>query len=473
MALNHEPKELELHQYQKDIVKFMEEHPRCYVAAEPGLGKTSCALTRINQLRKKTLVIAPLRICYLVWPHEKNKWTNFHDIPMTILHGPRKEIRFLSDDFGVYVINPEGLKWLDKMIVKHRRFPWKVLIIDEAPRFKSHKTVRFKKIKRMLSRFNYVYLLAGNPIPNSYLDLWSQMFIIDLGKRLYKSFTRFRNRFFYQVDRKGFVWSMFKESPKEIKELVEDVVISVRAKDHIDLPDEVVIDIEFDLPSHVAKQYKSMETKLFSDLDEGKILASNAAVASQKCQQIANGFLYESLSEMDKLKKVEPKAIRLHEIKLDLLEELVEELDGMPILVGYWYKEDLKMLHERFPDTPYIGSGVDMDEAAEIERKWNQKKIPMLFGQIASVSHGLNLQEAGYHVAYYSMVYNFDQFDQFFRRVLRQGNKHQRVIIHRFLARNTVDFAMKRSLDGKGNTAENFLNALKLYRQNKEKSVGK
>lgn len=453
------------HEYQKNIAELMVAKKLLGIWAEPGTGKTATTLTVLNEIKQKTLVIAPLRIMYSVWPNEIAKWENFNNISYTLLHGKDKEKNFMKNNVGVYIINPEGLNWLEKMITKHKRFPWKILVIDESAKFKSPKTKRFKVMKRMVGMFQYKFLLAGNPIPNSYMDIWSQIFILDKGKRLDRSYTRFVKEYFHQVDYRGFVWAPFTDTAERIQKKIKDISIFIKADDELDLPERVMDDIRFDLPKEITAMYKSMEGKLFSDLDTGKILASNAAVASQKCQQIANGFVYESLTEIEKLEKKQVIAQRLHSIKVELLQDLVEELDGSPLLVGYWFKEDYKMLCEAFPNIPHIGSGTSMEEGVRIEKDWNAKKIPLLFGFTGSVSHGLNLQEAGNHCALYSLLYNADMFDQFIRRIQRQGNTHKRVFVHRFIAKNTVDEAMCLSLHRKLTNASDFLDALTLYRQ--------
>lgn len=454
------------HKYQQDCVKNLEDNKAFGLFLSPGMGKTSTILSFLNSIRQKTLIIAPLRIVYSVWPAEISKWDNFKNIKHTILHGPNKEQNFLKNKVGVYLINPEGLPWLMKMILKHKRFPWKILVIDESAKFKSPSAkTRFKLIKKIINKFERRYILAGNPIPNSLMDLWTQIFILDHGVRLEKSFVHYKRKYFYQADYKGFVWAPHDWSFEAIMTKISDVCMYIKADDYLDLPQMVINDVKFDLPLDVRKQYKTMESKLFSDIDDGKILASSAAVKSQKCTQIANGFLYPSYNEVEKAKGVKRPTVLLHKIKVELLKEIVEELNGSPILIGYYYEQDYLYLKEAFPKEVFFDKTLSFSDCSALENKWNRGEIPILFGQVASISHGLNLQEAGNHVAFYSNVWSFDVADQFIRRVLRQGNTEKRVFVHRFIAVKTIDEAMVKSINDKGTMSSNFLNAINDYRR--------
>lgn len=454
------------HKYQENMISELETHNTFGLFADPGTGKTGTILSFLNIARQKTLIIAPLRISYSVWPKQIALWDNFNNIKFTILHGPHKEQNFLRNDVGVYIINPEGLPWLMKMLVKHRRFPWKILVIDESAKFKSPSAkTRFKLIKKIINKFERRYILAGNPIPNTLMDLWSQIFILDHGVRLGKSFVQYKRKYFYQADFKGFVWKPHDWAFEAIMKQISDICMYIKADDYLDLPKMVINDIPFDLPSGVLKQYKTMESKLFSDIDSGKILASSAAVASQKCTQIANGFLYPSYNEIEKAKGIKRPTILLHQIKVELLKEIIEELNGSPILVGYWFDQDYLYLKKAFPKAVFFDKTLSFEECSKLEDTWNRGEIPVLLGQTSSISHGLNLQEAGNHVAFYSNVWNFDVYDQFIRRVLRQGNSEKRVFVHRFIANKTVDKAMILSVNNKGTVSSNFLNAINEYRK--------
>ncbi len=456
------------HEYQTFTQKFAEERVYAGLLLDPGLGKTSISLNIINTFKKKTLIIAPLRVAHLVWPSEIMKWLNFNNIKYTVLHGPDKEKQFLRNDVGVYIINPEGMEWLHTMMHKHRRFPWEVLFVDESTKFKSPKSKRFKILKPMLKMFKRRYILTGSLTSSGLLDVWAQIYILDMGRALGDSFYKYRNKYFYQADYQGFKWEPHPWALAEIRKAIEPFCIHLSASDHLDLPEFVENDIYVELPEKIMKQYKQMEDKLFSELsydeESFKVVASSAGVAYGKCRQIIQGFLFEHLDELEKAKGTKPKAHHIHHEKLDVLEDFVESLNGSPALVAFHYKPDLENLKSRFPDMPYIGSGVTIDQTKIIEADWNKGKYALLGGHPMSMGHGLNLQESGHNVIWYTMTDSWELYDQFNRRVYRQGFKGSRVIVTRIIVKNTIDEASVINLQNRGKTQSDMLSALKKYR---------
>lgn len=451
------------HQYQKDAIDRILTEKCMALFMDPGCGKTAVILSTLAQLKgQKTLLIAPLEVIHRVWPNEIRKWDISQDLTYTIMHGPDKQARFM-DDVDLYLINPEGLSWLLKAIKTQRRWPFSILVIDESTIFKNHKSQRFaQNLVPMLPNFKRRYILSGTPVTKTYLDLWSQLFIIDLGRRLETTWYKYRAKYFYQADYSGFKWDLFPGFDEKIKNLIRDVAIHVSATDHLDLPDIVLNDVRVELTREAKASYKQMAKDLLLKFDDGLIVsAANAAVNTGKLQCIANGFLY--LSEMDpntganKITGVKP----LHTAKLDALESLVNELNGSPILIGYHYKQDLANLLSRFPGTPFFGSGATMEQKLKIENDWNAGNIPVLFAQIHSTARGLNLQQSGYHLAFYSLTWNWEDADQFVKRVARQGQKASRVFVHRFIANGTVDEIIVQTLDNRKAQSDDFLGALK------------
>ncbi len=457
--------------YQQTVLDFVEDRANAGLFLPPGLGKTSLTLYMINQMREKTLIIAPLRVIYSVWPKEIKKWDNFSNIKCTILHGPNKNSRFLSDKYGVYLINPEGIKWLIGMMEKHKRFPWKVLVIDESSKFKAHKSVRFKKLAGYLRFFKRRFILTGNPIPNTYLDLWSQLYILDRGEALGNNYYKYRNTYFYPGDFRGWSWKLHQGADVTIQEKIKHLVIHIDLEeiDEFDLPPLVENKLEFELPPKVVKAYKSMERNLFIEAEDSeKITAPTAAAKVQKLQQICNGFMYESLDEVDIEMGKEKRTFDMHNIKIDLLKEVVEELQGSPILVPYWFKEDFLRLRQAFPDAPYIGSGVSGEEGARIEDQWNAGEIPVLPVSMGSVSHGVNLQDGpGADIFFYCLTHDFDKYDQIIRRIWRQGAKHNRIMVHLPMAKvegkPTADHVCMETVEEKDKTQSSFLQAVRKY----------
>lgn len=480
--------------YQKKAVKFLLEHACAALFLDPGLGKTSITLAAIKILKKKKLVdkvllVAPLRVCHLVWPLEREKWTDFHGLKIEILHGPDKA-EALEREADVYIINPEGLDWLlqvkktktvkkvtlpdgtigeangktkvDVDIRRWKKFGFDALCIDELSKFKNTDTVRFKAMKLVINTFKRRWGLTGSPAANGLLNLFGQAYILDEGRSLGKYITHYRSKYFNKVDR--FIWVPQEGAEELIYKRLSPLALRMAAEDYIDMPVVVENNIVITLPPDVREFYDSLENDLIAAINDNVITASTAGVASGKCRQVANGGIYLT-PELEitgfKLPKQKREWLNLHTEKVDALGDLIEELQGSPILVAYDFNHDLDRLREKFDfDIPYIGSGVTTKRAQELEKLWNSGKLPYLFGHPQSMAHGLNFQEAGNHVAWHSMTYDFELYDQFIRRVRRSGNKSKRIFVHHILAEDTVDFVQLRSLKSKNRGQQAFFKGL-------------
>lgn len=412
---------------------------------DPGCGKTSCTLAAIKVLReqklaRRTLVIAPLRVCYSVWPAEVRKWSDFNDMTIGILHGPKKG-DVLHDGADICAINPEGLEWLLRDPKKFRGAGFDVLVVDELSKFKHTNTKRFKLLKPFLPEFSRRWGLTGSPAANGLMDLFGQMYILDQGRSLGRFITHYRNEFFVP-DYMGYNWTLKPGADQRIYERIAPLVMRVSASDHLDLPELVENNIYVDLPDPVMKQYRLMESVLVAKIKDNTVTAANAAAASTKCRQIANGGVY--YEEFDGLGMGSVcntrGSMNLHYEKANAVRDLVEELQGEPVLVAYDFEHDLERLKEVLgKDTPHIGGGVSAKKGEDICCAWNRGEIPVLLAHPATLAHGVNLQEVGHHVCWHSPTWNYEHRDQFIRRVLRQGNKSKRVIVHNIIARNTID----------------------------------
>lgn len=443
--------------HQKKAVTFLLKQNAAGLFLDPGLGKTSIVLKAIQMVKKagmpaRTLIIAPLRVCYMVWPKEQQKWSDFHDLKIVLLHGKDKQ-RNLETEADIYVINPEGLPWL-MQDNRFRTLDADILVVDESSKFKRTSTQRFKLIRPVLPRFARRWILTGSPAPNGLMDLFGQVYILDLGRSLGQFITHFRRCYFVPTGYGGFDWKLQAGAQRRIEAQIKPLVLRMEAEDYIALPAEIVDDIFIELPGGARETYQQMEKDFITAIKTGKVMASNAAVASGKCCQIANGGIYDEMGN----------ATDLHEAKVDAVEEIVEELQGVPCLVGYEFGHDLKRLLKRFgPKTPYLGGGVSPKRALEIEAEWNAGNIPVLFGQPASMGHGLNFQESGNHIIWHSLPWNFELYDQFIRRIRRQGSKHAKVFNHRLIAADTIDEAKIISLGSKHGTQKSLMDALKGY----------
>jgi SNF2 family DNA or RNA helicase len=477
-----ESKPWEPHSYQKKSVKFLIEHAASGLFLDPGLGKTSIALAAIKflkqrQLLNKVLLIAPLRVCHSVWPAEVAKWTDFAGLRLSLLHGPKKDDA-LKADADIYIINPEGLEWLLQLVKtrtmsgrtrvdfdmrRWKSFNFDTLVVDELTQFKHTQTVRFKALKLALSTFQRRWGLTGSPAPNGLLDLFGQCFVLDQGRSLSPYITHYRSKYFVQ-GYDGFSWELRAGAEEEIYERIAPLVLRMAAEDYLEMPQLIENDIYVDLPEDAMATYQHLERDLIAQLNRRVVVASNAASASMKCRQVANGGVY--LDPEVKALLQQPKEKRewadLHTAKLDALEGLVEELQGSPLLVAYDFEHDLARLKARFGQgVPHIGGGVSPVKSNEIGKRWNAGKLPLLFGQPQSIAHGLNLQGSGYHVCWHSLTWDYERYDQLIRRVWRQGNQAKRVFVHHLIARNTIDESILETVRAKRSGQNALFDALK------------
>lgn len=449
------------HAYQKVAVKFLLENTCAGLFLCPGLGKTSIVLAALKVLKQKkmfsrALIIAPVRPCYLVWPKEIERWAQFNDFKVVILHGKDKD-KEIEKDADLYIMNPEGLPWL-LHTKRYRQIGADILIIDESSAFKHTNTQRFKLLKPILQTFQRRWILTGTPAPNGLMDIFGQIFILDLGNALGQYITHFRNRYFSQTGFGGYTWQLQEGAEARIQAAIKPLTLHLSAEDHLDLPEFVSNRIEVELDKPARKMYNEMEKELIIFLKNTEVVASNAAVASMKCAQIANGGLWGDNRTYH----------HAHNAKADTVKEIVESLQGSPALIGYEFEHDLQRLLKTLgKGGAYIGGGVSMKRSAEIEAEWNKENLPWLLGQPAAMGHGLNLQKAGNHVIWHSIPWNFEHYDQFNKRVRRQGNKHSHVFLHHIVAKDTVDEAKMLALAGKDKTQKSLLNSLKGYLKNK------
>lgn len=444
------------HDYQKKAIKFMLAQSCAGLFLDPGLGKTSISLAALKVLKNKgmigkVLIIAPLRVCYSVWPQEIEKWDSFEDFTYAILHGKDKE-KNLEKEVDIYLINPEGLQWLLKNNLKKLGFD--VLILDESSKFKDTNTVRFRLLKPTLPHFRRRYILTGSPAPNGLMDLFGQIYVLDCGAALGPYVSHYRNDFFYRTGYGGHEWRIQSGADKRIQERIKPLTLRLAAEDYLELPQMIINRIDIDLPPEARKVYKEMEDELIAMMENDEIVAANAAVASGKCSQIANGGLYDE----------NHKAYEIHRVKAEVVSDIIEELGGTPALVAYEFQHDLERLLDALgKNTPYIGGGVSAKRSAAIEQAWNAGEIPVLLGQPASIAHGLNLQNAGNHVIWHSIPWNYEHYDQFNRRILRQGSKHKKVFVHHIIARDTIDQVKLIALNRKYRVQNDLFDALKEF----------
>ena len=448
------------HEYQKEAVKFLVERGSAALWLDPGLGKTAIVLSayrtlRLKGLAKKMLVLAPLRPVYGVWPAEVKKWEQFADYSVGILHGGQKE-KVLKQNHDIYVINFEGLQWLSSKL-NGKDWPFDILVVDEISYMKNTQTQRFKTLKPSLNKFDRRWGLTGSPAPNSLLDIFGPQLIIDQGATFGPYVSRFRTEYFYPSGYGGYEWKLMPDGEQRIQAKLEGKVLRMAALDHLDLPELAYNNVVVDLPESARRIYDDFENKLTIEVADGNVTAVNAAVAVMKGQQIANGGSYLDDDGTDNR-----KTIHIHDAKTDAVLELVEELSGQPCLIGYHFSHDLERLKQAFPNAPVIGSGVTGDKLQTIIDNWNAGDIPVLLAHPMSAGHGLNLQGAGHAVIWYSLTWSLEVYEQFIRRLWRQGQKNH-IMVHHIIAKDTVDEAIMTAVRRKDKTQQNLLNAVRDY----------
>ena len=426
---------------------------------DPGLGKTSIVLAAFKILKKagyvnKLLIIAPVRPMYFVWPAEIEKWASFNGLTYTILHGKDKNDR-LQDDVDVYLINPEGLKWL---LGKPNHPQWDAVAVDESTKFKNSQSQRFKLMRNIWGGVSRRWILTGSPSPNGLEDLFGQMYILDGGNALGRYITHFRNKFYIR-GYNDYEWEPKDGAFKEIVERIAPLVLQLDAEDHLKMPKLLDIVLPVALPSKARQLYNEIENEFFTLLEGDVIMAPNSAVAGGKCRQIANGAVYNSAHDWH----------QIHDVKLDALEDLLEELNGKPLLLLYEFQHDMHRIQERFGTEenpiPVLGAGVSMKKADAYIKRFNAGDFPFMMGHPASMGHGLNLQGGCHHVCWFGITWNFEYYDQSIRRVYRQGQEGDTVYNYHIVATDTLDETVMEVLVAKERTQDKLQRAVKERRE--------
>lgn len=438
------------HDYQTYATNFVLEHPYCGLILDMGLGKSVITLTALWDLLLdsfdacRVLVVAPKRVAEDTWPREIQKWEHLHGLTFSLVLGSEKERRAaLSKQAMIYIINRENVSWL----VENHRWDFDTLVIDELSSFKSSKAQRFRALKKVRPMCSRVIGLTGTPAPNTLIDLWPQIYLLDMGKRLGRFITHYRERFFVPDKRNReivYSYKLREGAEQKIYDLIGDICISMKAADHLRMPELVFNRVEVHLSPRERKLYDTLKKDMVLTLRDGEVDAMNAASLSGKLLQLANGAVYSA----------DGKALPIHSRKLDALEDLVEAANGKPVLVAYWYKHDLQRIQERFPDSRVIDTPKDISD-------WNAGKITIGLLHPASGGHGLNLQDGGSTIVWYGMTWSLELYQQLNARLWRQGQKNSTVIIHHIITVGTHDEDVLRALERKDMGQAALINAVK------------
>lgn len=437
------------HNYQSFAAEFILEHPVCCLMLDMGLGKTVVTLSALWELALdyfdigKVLVIAPKRVATDTWPRELSKWEHLTGLTASLVVGNRQQREEALDRPAfLYIINRENICWL----VENHRWDFDTVVIDELSSFKSNRTERFKAMKKVRPLVHRVIGLTGTPAPNSLLDLWPEMYLLDMGQRLGRFITGYRERFFTPDKRNREIVYSYK--PREgaenaIYSLISDICISMKAVDYLDMPERIDNRIEVVMSVKEKKLYDDFCRDMVVQIGDEELDAVNAGVLSGKLLQMANGAVYSD----------DHKVLPIHSRKLDALEDLVEAANGKPLLVAYWYKHDLARIRERFPEARCIDTSKDISD-------WNTGKVPLALIHPASAGHGLNLQEGGCTIVWYGLTWSLELYQQLNARLWRQGQKHT-VVIHHIITRGTHDEDVMKALENKDMRQSNLIEAVR------------
>lgn len=470
-----------LRAYQWRALKFVIDNLFSALFLDLGLGKTIAVLSAVKhffykkKLTKPVLLIAPLRVIKSVWRQEALKWSHTRKLTFSLVHGSAKQrMQALARPAHVYLVNPEGVKWLIEYYTRLARgnsdrfkvlWPFEMLVVDESTMFKTGATQRFKALKKVLPLFARRVILTGTPAPNSLMQLWSQMFIVDLGARLGTTFTGFRDRFFQQADYMGYSYELREGAKEYIDNLLRKVVLRLEDKDWLDLPPLVKAYINVDLPPAAMDMYEKFEKEMFLELDTAEVEAMHAASLTNRCHQIANGAIYA----LDK-ETADKDWYPLHDAKLEAVKEYIEEIGNERAIIAYTFKHDLARLQSILPDVPVLTP----KNTERIVDEWVEGKHQFVFAHPQSAGHGINnLQVNCRRVLFFSIPWSGEAYVQLIGRVgpARRTGERDATIVHHVVANRTVDHAIIEALERKSTTQRALLDALKTYRANRQTMV--
>ena len=437
------------HDYQKYAIEYIKSHPITALFLDMGLGKTVTTLTAIRDLMydafevKRVLVVAPLRVARDTWPDELRKWNHLKELTCSVVVGTVAERRrALQQDADIYIVNRENLAWL----YENSRLDFDMVVLDELSSFKNHQSKRFRAMKAMRPKVKRIVGLTGTPTGNGLMDLWAEFRILDMGERLGRYISQYRNLYFKPDKRNGMVVYSYKPLPgaeEAIYHQISDITMSMKATDYLEMPELVSVAKEVRLSETEKKRYDELKKSLVLELPGGEVTSANAASLTLKLSQMANGAIYTD----------DKNVVNIHDRKLEALEDLVESANGKSVLVAYWFKHDKDRIRERM-------------EARELKEPqdfadWNAGKIPVALIHPASAGHGLNLQKGGSILIWFGLTWSLELYQQNNARLWRQGQADKTVIIQHIVAKDTIDERILNVLKHKDGTQAALIDAVK------------
>ncbi|MBR3298912.1 MAG: DEAD/DEAH box helicase [Clostridia bacterium] len=442
------------HDYQSYAIDYIERKPISAVLLDMGLGKTVITLTALNDLLfdsfevHRVLIIAPLRVARQTWSDEIAKWDHLSDLRYSIAVGTEKErIEALNAKADLYVINRENVQWL----VENTRFDYDMVVVDELSSFKNHQAKRFRSLMKVRPRVKRIVGLTGTPTANGLMDLWAEFRILDMGERLGRFIGQYRSAYFRPDKMNGQIVYSYKPLPgaeERIYGRISDITISMKAADHLKMPELVSLRYPVRLSDGERKIYDAMREELILQIPGGEITAANAAALSGKLCQLTNGAIYDD----------EGTAKPVHDRKLDALEDIIESMNGKPLLVAYWFRHDLERIEARLHKLHIPFSRLDTETSI---RRWNAGEIPVALIHPASAGHGLNLQSGGSTLVWFGLTWSLELYQQTVARLWRQGQSSNTVVIQHIVAEDTIDERILAALRRKDATQAALIEAVK------------
>ncbi|MDE5937073.1 MAG: DEAD/DEAH box helicase [Ruminococcus sp.] len=444
------------HDYQKYAIDFIKKNPISALLLDMGLGKTIITLTAIHDLMfdsfevQKVLIIAPIRVARDTWSTEIEKWEHLKNLTYSVAVGTVEErISALKQKADIYIINRENIQWLVEE--SGITFDFQMIVIDELSSFKNHQTKRFKSLMKVRPKAKRIVGLTGTPSSNGLMDLYAEFRLLDMGERLGRFIGQFRNTYFTPDKRNGMIVYSYKPLPyaeDAIYEKISDITISMRATDHLNMPELIMSEYAVEMSVEEKEKYMELKNDLILELPDSEITAANAASLSSKLSQMANGAIYDDSGD----------TVSVHSRKLDALEDIIESANGKPVLVAYWFKHDRTRITERLSK---LGIAYQEIKSSTSIKRWNKGELTVGLIHPASAGHGLNLQSGGNCLVWFGMTWSLELYQQTNARLWRQGQKSTTVVIQHIITKRTVDERIMKALQDKNETQTTLLEAVK------------
>ena len=446
----------EPHEYQSFATNYIESHAISALLVDMGLGKTVITLTALLNLLfdsfliHKVLVVAPLRVGLISWPDELKKWDHLQFLKSSVVIGTEMErLRALKAKADIYIINRENLEWLVER--SGYKFDFDTVVIDELSSFKNAKAKRHKALMLVRPYVKRIIGLTGTPASNGLMDLFAEFKCLDYGARLGRFITRYREEYFLPDKRNGMVVFSYKPqvgAEERIYKKISDITISMKAIDHLKMPDLIDVEHAVELADSELAVYNELRDEMIAEIKDKEISSANAAVLTGKLLQVSNGAIYTDSGEV----------VEVHERKLDALEDIIEGANGKPLLVAYWFKHDLDRIKKRLDKLSIVYATLDKPDAIS---RWNKKELQVGLIHPASAGHGLNLQSGGNTIVWYGLTWSLELYQQTIARLYRQGQKERMVVVIHIVSKDTMDETVLKALKRKDATQNRLIDAVK------------